>query len=373
MSIPAVQLLETHDGPLIYLSGDWTLSAMAIRLRQVMRSLAELGVDNNLRWDLTGVSKLDSFGAVLVWRAWGGERPQQVAVRQDHDLVLRQLARVPRVPVRPGGRDFLEPLAVLGRQEAKMLDNAVGALDLLGCLVLDLLHLVRHPASIPWKELSAAIYKSGARALMVTALVGFLVGIVVSYLSALTLRSYGAGLYIIDILGLSIIRELGPMLVAILLAGRSGSAMTAQLGVMRVTEEIDAMKTMGLSPTMRLVLPKVLGLAFAMPLITLWSVTAALIGGWVAAYTLLGIGLEYFFQALPSAVHPANLWIAIVKSVTFGAAIAFSACHFGLRVKPNTESVAAGITSSVVTSITVVILIDAVYAILFRNIGFYTG
>jgi phospholipid/cholesterol/gamma-HCH transport system permease protein len=208
---------------------------------------------------------------------------------------------------------------------------------------------------------------------MVTALVGFLVGIVVSYLSALTLRNYGAGLYIIDILGLSIIRELGPMLVAILLAGRSGSAMTAQLGVMRVTEEIDAMKTMGLSPTMRLVLPKVLGLAFAMPLITLWSVTAALIGGWVAAYTLLGIGLEYFFQALPSAVHPANLWIAIVKSVTFGAAIAFSACHFGLRVKPNTESVAAGITSSVVTSITVVILIDAVYAILFRNIGFYTG
>jgi phospholipid/cholesterol/gamma-HCH transport system permease protein len=148
--------------------------------------------------------------------------------------------------------------------------------------------------------------------------------------------------------------------------------MTAQIGVMRVTEEIDAMRTMGLSPTLRLVLPKVLGLALAMPLVSLWSICAALVGGWLAAYALLGISFPFFFQTLPSVVHPDNVWIAIVKSITFGAAIAFSACHFGLRVKPNTESVSAGITSSVVTSITIVILLDAVFAILFRDVGFLT-
>jgi phospholipid/cholesterol/gamma-HCH transport system permease protein len=292
-------------------------------------------------------------------------------VRPEHDGVLRQLARVRWLPPRVRRPDLLEPLAILGRQEAKLLDNVVGFVALLGYLVLDFFYLIAHPGSIPWKEMSATIYKAGALALPVTALVGFLIGIVVSYLSALTLRSYGAGLYIIDILGVSIIRELGPVLVAILLAGRSGSAMTAQLGVMRVTEEIDAMRTIGLSPTLRLVLPKVFGLALAMPLVSLWAVCAALLGGWVAAYSLLGISFSYFFQTLPSVVHPDNVLIAIVKSVTFGAAIAFSACHFGLRVEPNTESVSAGITRSVVISITVVILFDAVYAILFRNVGFF--
>jgi phospholipid/cholesterol/gamma-HCH transport system permease protein len=279
---------------------------------------------------------------------------------------------VPQAP--PPGRtlDFVEPIAFLGRQEAKLLDNTFGFIALIGYLVLDLFHLLAHPSAIPWREVSASIYKAGARALPVTALVGFLIGIVVSYLSALTLRTYGAGLYIIDILGISIIRELGPLLAAILLAGRSGSAMTAQIGVMRVTEELDAMIAMGLSPTLRLVLPKVLGMAIATPLVAVWVVGAALAGGWLAAYVLLGISFPYFFETLPSVVHPDNLWIATLKSVSFGAAIALAACHFGLRVKPNTESVSAGITASVVTSITLMILMDAVYAVLFRDIGFFT-
>jgi phospholipid/cholesterol/gamma-HCH transport system permease protein len=266
----------------------------------------------------------------------------------------------------------LEPIAVLGRQEAKLLDNAIGFSALIGYVVLDLLHLITHPGAIPWREVSASIYKAGTRALPVTAIVGFLIGVVVSYLFALTLRTYGAGLYIIDILGISIIRELGPLLAAILVAGRSGSAMTAQIGVMRVTEEIDAMIAMGLSPTLRLVLPKVIGLAIAMPLVSVWVVAAALFGGWTAAYVLLGISFPYFFETLPSAVHPDNLWIATLKSFSFGIGIALAACHFGLRVRPNTESVSAGITASVVTSITLMILLDAVYAIIFKDVGFMT-
>jgi phospholipid/cholesterol/gamma-HCH transport system permease protein len=369
---PSAQVLATPAGPGVRLAGDWTLEALARHLKALSRSLAEYGADRRLGWDLTAIERLDSTGALLIWRAWGRERPPRLALKPEHEAAFRQLATVPRAPPRGRQRNFLEPLAVLGRQEATFLDNALGFIALIGYLVQDVFHVLMHPAAMPWKETSASIFKAGARALPVTALVGFLIGIVVSYLSALTLRAYGAGLYIIDILGISIIRELGPLLVAILLAGRSGSAMTAQIGVMRVTEELDAMVIMGLSPTLRLVLPKVLGLAVAMPLVAFWTICAALLGGWLAAYVLLGIGLPFFFQTLPTVVHPDNLWIAIVKSVTFGAGIALTACHFGLRVKPNTESVSAGITSSVVTSITLMILLDAVYAILFRDVGYFT-
>jgi phospholipid/cholesterol/gamma-HCH transport system permease protein len=359
-------------GQTVQLSGSWTLPLLGSRVRDLSRTLSEYGSDPKLAWDLSGVNVLDSTGAVLIWRAWGRERPAQVVVKPEHDAALRRLVRVSRAPAPGRTLDFLEPIAVLGRQEAKLLDNAIGFSALIGYVVLDLLHLITHPGAIPWREVSASIYKAGTRALPVTAIVGFLIGVVVSYLFALTLRTYGAGLYIIDILGISIIRELGPLLAAILVAGRSGSAMTAQIGVMRVTEEIDAMIAMGLSPTLRLVLPKVIGLAIAMPLVSVWVVAAALFGGWTAAYVLLGISFPYFFETLPSAVHPDNLWIATLKSFSFGIGIALAACHFGLRVRPNTESVSAGITASVVTSITLMILLDAVYAIIFKDVGFMT-
>jgi phospholipid/cholesterol/gamma-HCH transport system permease protein len=203
----------------------------------------------------------------------------------------------------------------------------------------------------------------------VTALLGFLIGVVMSYLSALQLRALGADTFIVNILGLGIIRELGPVLVSVLVAGRSGSAMTAQLGVMRVTEEIDALTTMGVSRYVRLVLPKVVALTLAMPLLTLWGSSVAIFGGMVSAYVQLDMSFDYFLNALPRAVPVANLVIGLVKGAVFGLLIALVACHFGLRVKPNTESLSANTTASVVTSITVVILVDAVFAIVTRTIG----
>ena len=202
-----------------------------------------------------------------------------------------------------------------------------------------------------------------------TALVGFLIGITISYLSALQLKSFGADLFIVNILGISIIRELGPVLVAVLVAGRSGSAMTAQIGVMRVTEEIDALSTMGVSRSIRVVLPKILGLTVAMPLLVLWTSAVALFGGMVAAMMQLDLSLVYFLENLPRAVPVANLLIGLAKGLVFGYIIALGACHFGLRVKPNTESLSSRTTSSVVTSITMVILVDAVFAVLTRQIG----
>lgn len=354
----------------VALSGDWTLASLQASVGRSWKALQAAVRDPTLAWDLRQVGTLDSTGAMLIWRAWGGRRHPLALLRPEHESILARLAAVPKREVRPWRPDWLAPLVLLGRGEAKLANHALGFTTLIGLLVLDALHLLVHPQRIPWREISATIYKSGALALPVTALVGFLIGVVLSYLSADTLKSYGADVYIVDLLGISIIRELGPLLVAILIAGRSGSAMTAQLGVMRVTEEIDAMATMGISPTLRLVLPKIIGLAVALPLVSIWSTTAALAGGAAAAHVQLGIGYLFFFESLPAAVPAANIWIASVKALSFGIVIALISCHYGLRAQPNTESVSRSITSAVVISITAVILIDAVYAILFRSVGF---
>jgi phospholipid/cholesterol/gamma-HCH transport system permease protein len=179
------------------------------------------------------------------------------------------------------------------------------------------------------------------------------------------LKTFGADIFIINLLGVSVIRELGPVLAAVLVAGRSGSAMTAQLGVMRVTEELDAMTVMGIPHTVRLILPKVLGLAVSMPLLVLWTDAIALLGGMMAAKGELGLPYSLFLARLPDAVPLANLWLGLGKSVVFGILIALIACHFGLR----TESLGSGTTSSVVTAITMVIVVDAAFAVMFSDVG----
>ena len=196
-----------------------------------------------------------------------------------------------------------------------------------------------------------------------------MIGVVLAYLTALQLRQFGAETFIVNILGIAVVRELGPLLAAILVAGRSGSAITAQIGVMRVTQELDAMQVMGIQHGYRLVMPRAIALAIAMPLISVWTTAAALGGGMLASDLALGITPSFFMQAMPAAVKVANLTLAISKSVVFGLLIALVGCHYGLRVEPNTQSLGRGTTSAVVTSITVVILVDALFAIAFRSVG----
>jgi phospholipid/cholesterol/gamma-HCH transport system permease protein len=159
------------------------------------------------------------------------------------------------------------------------------------------------------------------------------------------------------------------VLAAILIAGRSGSAITAQIGVMRVTEELDAMRVMGISKGFRLVMPRSIAMLIAMPLLAAWTTAAALLGGMLAADMAMGLSPAYFVNALPKAVQLSNLWLAMSKSAVFGLMIALIGCHYGLRVLPNTQSLGEGTTASVVTSITMVILVDALFAVLFKGVG----
>lgn len=352
----------------VRLQGDWTLRALANRLRSFREQLA--GRRDDVAWSLNGISRLDSFGAALMWHAWGKRWPESIEIPDDMRAVIGRVAASAESPL-PGVPRFnvVDAVIVLGSMLLSFRDHALDFTRLLGQLCLDLAYLLRHPAEWPLREISANVYKAGFKAMPVAALVGFLIGVVMSYLSALQLRAFGADIFIVNILGLGIIRELGPVLVSVLVAGRSGSAMTAQLGVMRVTEEIDALSAMGVSRTIRLVLPKVIALTLAMPLLVLWTSSVALLGGMLSAWLQLDLGMAFFVERLPQVVPLANLVIGFAKGAVFGLMIALVACHFGLRVSPNTESLSANTTASVVSSITVVILVDALFAIATRSIG----
>jgi phospholipid/cholesterol/gamma-HCH transport system permease protein len=351
----------------LVLSGRCTLAALAGRMQSLSAELAGYAADPALEWDLTEITQIDDAGAVLLWRAWGERRPPLLLLRPEQERLLGRVQTPPPPP--PPRRDLLWPITVLGRGAFLLWEHVTGVLILAGQLLLDSWYLARHPGRIPWREISANLYRTGAQALGITALVGFLIGVVLSYLSSRQLQTFGADIFIINILGVAIIRELGPLLAAILVAGRSGSSMTAQLGVMRVTEELDALTVMGIPHSLRLVLPKVLALGIAMPLVVLWTSAIALIGGMVVAEIQLGLGHQFFLGKLGDVVPVANLWLGLGKGIVCGMVIALISCHFGLRIKSNTESLGEGTTNSVVTSITIVIVIDAIFAVVFSNVG----
>ncbi|MDI3384497.1 MlaE family ABC transporter permease [Xenophilus aerolatus] len=324
-------------------------------------------------WDLRGIEALDHIGAQLLWNHWGRAWPAQIEMTPTQKAVLDQVARYSTAPPKEPQFTFWDEIRRHVAKGPALLRLARDAMLLVGQLVLDLLQLLRAPHRGPWRDLSGHLYQMGTTALPITALVGMLIGVVLAYLTSNQLRNYGAESFIVNILGLSLIRELGPVLAAVLVAGRSGSAITAQIGVMRVTEELDAMRVMGIPHGFRLVMPRVLALAIAMPLISIWTSIAALLGGMLAADSTLNISPVFFLQQLPRAVPFSNIVLAVVKSAVFGVLIALIACHYGMRVKPNTESLGRGTTASVVTSITMVILVDALFAVLFRGIGFRAG
>ena len=368
---PSIRLDTTPDGPCHAVVGRWSAAALAVPAtwKAVTHTLQAAPAQPGTGWNLEAVEHLDHMGAQVLWNHWGRAWPERVVLSDDQRSMLERVAQFSITPPQVAPRSPLQRFEGLGRGVMEALGQAKDFIKLIGQLFLDLLQLARSPGSGPWRDVSGHLWQMGGAALPITALVGFLIGVVLAYLTALQLRQFGAESFIVNILGIAVIRELGPLLAAILVAGRSGSAITAQIGVMRVTEELDAMRVMGISHGYRLVMPRAIALAIAMPLISVWTSAAALAGGMMAADLALGITPSFFFQSMPAAVNVSNLTLAVCKSVVFGLMIALVGCHFGLRVEPNTQSLGRGTTAAVVASITVVILIDAVFAIAFRSVG----
>jgi phospholipid/cholesterol/gamma-HCH transport system permease protein len=359
----------SHGCVYVEIKGRWNLRTTRERAKELLADLERLAA-STAHWDLTQLDDLDLAAATLLWNAWKRKRPADLALRPEDERLFRQLAALPMADTRrPRWTDLGSLLLKPGMAARAAAQEAFGTFLLLGEIVLSSAALLRKPATIPFREISAAIFRSGTQALAITALVGFLVGIVLSYLSAEQLRDLGADVFVVNLLGITILRELGPLIAAILNAGRSGSAMTAQIGVMRITHELEAMTVLGLSPAVRLVLPRVLGQMIALPLVVLWTDVLALAGGMLGARLQLGISWRTFAHQLPQVVPLTNLWFGVCKGILFGALVAVIACQFGLRARPDTEGLAASTTQSVVTGLTLVLLTDALLAIVFAHIG----
>lgn len=371
---PTITIRQSGQGAgqSVIAEGVWQVHGLSQRgvLNGITRQLARLKDKGACEWDLSGIESLDHIGAQMFWNTWNKQRPKHLKIDPRQEELFQRIEEASAIKLPRQRTSHFDWVVVLGAGILNFFEQLRSFIGLIGVVVQDLGRFLRRPQTGPWREISANIYHSGFQALGITALVGFLIGIVLSYLSSQQLRTFGGDAYLVNILGMAVIRELGPLLAAILVAGRSGSSITAQLGVMRVTEELDAMLVMGISHGYRLILPKVIALAVSMPLLVVWTDAMALLGGMVSAKIEMGMSFRYFMQKLPDAVPFVNYTIGLLKGATFGVLIALISCHFGLRIKPNTESLGRGTTTSVVTAITVVILADAVYAIIFSGTGF---
>lgn len=354
-----------RDGQTLRLSGRWTLRRLGGNF--AAQEAALRNITPEILWDLSAIEALDSAGGLLLWQVWGSQLPEKIRMEDQHRSIFARLAQIPPVTAPP--RRSWQFLDQLGAFLVETGYDLWGLFLLMGALLLEFGRGLRHPRSFPWREISATIVNTGPNSLPILTLIGFLIGVVISFQSASTLAQYGANIYIINIAGLSILREFGPLITAIILSGRSGSAFTAQIGAMCVTEELDALRTFGIPPIRRLILPKVIALALVVPLLVLWTDMVGLFGAMLVAKMELGISTGFFIEQMPVVVPSFNLWLGIAKGAIFGILIAWIAGFHGLKVKPNTTSLSRETTSSVVVSITLVILIDAALAMVFANTG----
>jgi phospholipid/cholesterol/gamma-HCH transport system permease protein len=352
----------------ISLSGSWKLLLDPDRRHRLARELGELDAPLGCSWDLLHVDALDSAGARVLWDVWGHRLPERLECHEDHRHWFKRLADTgfPDKPTRHALHDAVERAGsgIIGIAAA-----TGGVFLLIGQLMLDVAYCVRHPRVIPWKETTATIYHVGATSMLLLGCVGFLIGIVMTIQIGVALQQFGAALMVVRMMGLAVLRELGPVICGLILAGRSGSAMTAGIGAMHLTGEYDALRAFGSSPSLRLALPRVVGAGITLPLLVVWTDFAALIGGAVTAQMDLGVGYRLFLARLPEQVQIVNFWIGLGKGALFGLTIAVVGCYFGMNASPDTASLSRNTTLSVVTSLTLILLFDASSGALLTHVG----
>jgi phospholipid/cholesterol/gamma-HCH transport system permease protein len=254
----------------------------------------------------------------------------------------------------------------LGGATWEILYELQQVLAFIGQMVSSLGAVIRSPRTVNWRALAPLIERTGADAVPIVLLINFLVGLVMAFQSAVQLKTFGANIFIADLIGISMTRELGPLMTAIVVTGRTGAAFAAELGSMKVNEEIDALRTMGFGALRYLVLPRLLALMFVMPILALLADVVGILGGLTVAVTSLDLTASVYFTQIHKAVTPWDVSSGLIKSVLFGLAIGLISCQQGLATSGGAEGVGRRTTSAVVTTLFTLILLDATYTVLFR-------
>jgi len=355
-------------------SGAWTLDA-AIGLNQAMHDVATRTACV-VHLDAVAMTAMDSAGAWVLGRTLRSlsDRGAEVRVegmRDDFQALLE------KTELAEAGAPLSEPtpsvlVMILHRAGKAVMESRDVGRDLLGFLgmtVVTLGHVIIGRAKLRWIALFRQIEAVGFDALPIVGLLCFLVGVVLAYMGALQLQRFGASILTVNLVGVSVLREIGVLLTAIIVAGRSGSAFTAQIGTMKVNQEVDAMETLGLSPVDVLVMPRLLALLVALPLLVFFGDMMGLVGGAVISVLYLDLSYGQFLVQLKDAVDFWDFGTGMIKAPVFAYVIALVSCHQGLQVSGSAESVGVRTTKSVVESIFLVIVLDAVFAIFFAEIG----
>lgn len=366
-----IATLTWNSAQQLSLAGSWTARGLGRIDRQIDALARPAAVP--LIIDASAVAACDSAGAWVIHRLLQrlGGAAAGVELRDLHpefshllSLVGQEIARQAALP-KPVAGQLASPLAALGRNTAQGLEQATALLAFIGECAIAVGGWLLHPARIRWRPILYNIRSAGFDALPIVGALSFLLGIVVAYQGAGQLRQYGANIFVADLVGLSMLREFAPLITAIIVAGRSGSAYAAQIGTMAVTEEIDAMRTLGLPPLDVLVLPKFFALLLALPLLTVFADVLGVGGGMIMAHAQLGVSYGEFLDRFVRTVSLGTLLIGIGKAPVFAAIIVTVGCFQGLRTQGGADSVGRQTTRSVVQSIFMIIVADGLFSIVF--------
>ena len=321
--------------------------------------------------DLSGVERMDTVGAWLVYRAVRDRGAKVAGATPESQSLLDQVAEFDRpVQVHPDEKSSVtRVIAELGEWIAETGRTLVGILGFFGATLVAMANLVSRPKRFRWNAVIQRFDVVGVRALGIIGLMSFLIGVVIGQQGAVQLQQFGAEVYTINLIGRITVRELGTLMTAIMVAGRSGSAFAAQLGTMKITEEIDAMRTIGVSPVEALVIPRLIAAVIMMPLLAFWAMLMSLLGGGIFVWLDLGIPPLTYIQRLQEVIPLTDLWIGLIKAPVFGFIIALAGCFQGMLVESNSEEVGLRTTTAVVQSIFLVIVLDAVFAVFFSSVG----
>ncbi|WP_370689830.1 MlaE family ABC transporter permease [Phenylobacterium sp.] len=350
------------------LTGDWTLNALGKEGRRLVAAVRDQPVNS---YDLTEVGKLDTAGAFALIRAAGGDLdPAMVTARPENQRLIELVSEAAAKHVEPKRelRGWTEMTVRIGKGVVNLGYDAFDTLVFAGHLLIVLGKSVVNPARIRWASVFSLAERAGLDAIPIVAVTSFFIGAVVGLLGANMLREFGAQVFAVELIGVAVLREFNILITAILLAGRSASSFAAEIGSMKMNQEVDAMKVMGVDPFEALVFPRFMALLVTIPLLTFVATLAGLCGGLAVTWSVLDIGPSFFFQRILEYVGPEHFWVGMSKAPIMAIVIAGIGCRQGMEVGGDVESLGRRVTAAVVHAIFAIIMIDAAFALLYMEL-----
>lgn len=372
---PKLERIAKGNALALCATGTWTARFAPVLERMVADAEKLAGGPQSIFIDVSEVAKLDTFGAWLIERlrrslTQGAVEAQIAGLSANYSSLVDEVRRVRATPViETGTITITGMLEQIGRTVVGLAGTVTGLLDMLGAVLAAGARVLIHPRSLRLTSTVHHMEQVCWRAVPIIVLITFLIGCIIAQQGIFHFRRFGADIFVVDMLGVLVLREIGVLLVAIMVAGRSGSAYTAELGSMKMREEIDALRTMGFDPIEVLVLPRMLALVLALPILAFLGAMAALYGGGLVAWLYGGVDPEAFLLRLRDAISIDHFIVGIVKAPVMAAVIGIVACVEGLAVQGSAESLGQHTTASVVKGIFFVIVMDGVFAIFFASIG----